>query len=105
MKFRVTIEPDEDGVFVAECPALPGCISQGKTRDEAMVNIRDAIQGYLESLKKHGEPIPAPITEAVVEGLPVCSGADAAKAFGKIGYTFDHQTGSHIILRHSSGRR
>jgi len=67
VKFRVTIEPDEDGVFVAECPALPGCISQGKTRDEAMVNVRDAIQGYLESLKNHGEPIPAPITEAVVE--------------------------------------
>ena len=67
VKFRVTIEYDEDGVFVAECPALPGCISQGKTRDEAMANIRDAIQGYVESLKKHNEPIPAPITEAVVE--------------------------------------
>jgi len=67
VKFRVTIEPDEDGVFVAQCPSLPGCISQGKTRDEAMTNMRDAIQGYLESLKKHGEPIPGPITEAVVE--------------------------------------
>jgi predicted RNase H-like HicB family nuclease len=67
VKFRVTIEPDEDGVFVAQCPSLPGCISQGKTRDEAMINIRDAIQGYLESLKKHGEPILGPITEAVVE--------------------------------------
>ncbi len=67
MKFRITVEPDEGGVFVAECPALPGCISQGKTRDEAMANIRDAIQGYLESLKKHGEPIPGAITEAVVE--------------------------------------
>jgi predicted RNase H-like HicB family nuclease len=67
MKFRVTIEPDEDGVFVAECPALPGCISQGKTRDEAMANIQDAIQGYLASLKKHGEPIPAGITEAIVD--------------------------------------
>jgi antitoxin HicB len=67
VKFRVTIETDEDGVFVAECPALPGCVSQGKTRDEAMTNIRDAIQGYLESLKKHGEPIPGAITEAVVE--------------------------------------
>jgi predicted RNase H-like HicB family nuclease len=53
------IESDEDGVFVAECPALPGCISQGKTRDEALANIRDAIHGYVESLKKHGEPIPA----------------------------------------------
>jgi antitoxin HicB len=67
MRFRVIIEPDEDGVFIAECPALPGCVSQGKTRDEAMANIRDAIEGYLASLKKHGEPIPPPITEAIVE--------------------------------------
>ena len=67
MKFRVTISPDEDGVFVAECPALPGCVSQGKSRDEAMANIREAIQGYLDSLKKHGDPIPGPITEAIVE--------------------------------------
>jgi len=58
VKFRVTIESDEDGVFVAECPALRGCISQGKTRDEAMANIRDAIHGYVESLKKHGDRIP-----------------------------------------------
>jgi antitoxin HicB len=67
MKFRVTISPDEDGVFVAECPALPGCVSQGKSRDEATANIREAIQGYLDSLKKHGDPIPGPITEAIVE--------------------------------------
>ena len=55
MKFRVIIAPDEDGVFVAECPALSGCVSQGKTREEAMANIRDAIQGYLQSLEKHSE--------------------------------------------------
>jgi predicted RNase H-like HicB family nuclease len=67
VKFRVTIEPEEDGVFIAECPTLPGCISQGKTRDEAIVNIREPIQGYIESLKKHGEPIPALIIEGVVE--------------------------------------
>jgi antitoxin HicB len=42
MKFRILIEPDEDGVFVAECPTLPGCVSQGKTRDEAVANIRRA---------------------------------------------------------------
>jgi len=67
MKFRVIFEQDEDGVFVAHCPALPGCVSQGKTRDEAQANIKEAITGYLESLKKHGEPIPPPITEEIVE--------------------------------------
>ncbi len=67
VKYRVVIEPDEDGVFVAECPSLPGCISQGSTRDEALRNIKDAIQGYLASLKKHGEAVPPPITEEMVE--------------------------------------
>ncbi|MFB3892987.1 MAG: type II toxin-antitoxin system HicB family antitoxin [Phycisphaerae bacterium] len=67
MKLRVIIEQDEDGVFVATCPTLPGCISQGQTRDEAKANIVEAISGYLESLRKHGEPIPPPITEEVVE--------------------------------------
>ncbi|CAN5374684.1 hypothetical protein BH09PLA1_BH09PLA1_15270 [soil metagenome] len=67
MKYRVVIEQDEDGVFVVECPSLPGCISQGKTRDEAVANIRDAISGYLASLKKHGEPVPPPITEELIE--------------------------------------
>ncbi len=63
MKFRVIIEQDEDGVFVAQRPSLPGCISQGKTRTEAQTNIKEAIEGYLESLAKHGEPIPPPISE------------------------------------------
>ena len=67
MKYRIIIEQDEDGVFVAECPALPGCVSQGKTREEAVENINDAIRGYLESLKKHNEPIPPPIEEEIVE--------------------------------------
>ena len=67
MKFRVLIEQDEDGVFVAECPSLPGCISQGSTRNEALENINDAIKGYLESLKKHNEPIPPSIYEETVE--------------------------------------
>ncbi len=58
MRFRILIEQDEDSVFVAECPTLPGCVSQGKTRQEALQNIRDAVQGYLASLKKHNDPIP-----------------------------------------------
>jgi len=70
MKYRIVIEPDEDGVFVVECPALPGCISQGKTRQEAIVNIKDAIRGYLASLEKHGEPIPPPISEEIIEVTP-----------------------------------
>jgi antitoxin HicB len=67
MKFRIIIEPDEDSIFVAHCPTLPSCISQGATRAEAQANIKEAITGYLESLKKHGEPIPPAITEEIVE--------------------------------------
>jgi predicted RNase H-like HicB family nuclease len=67
MRYRVVIEQDEDGVFVAEVPALPGCISQGRSRSEAVENIREAIAAYLESLRAHDEPVPPPITEEVVE--------------------------------------
>lgn len=67
MRYRVLIEQDEDGVFVAECPALPGCVSQSATRQEALINIKDAIAGYIESLLKHDEPIPPSIQEEMVE--------------------------------------
>lgn len=66
MKYRVLIQQDEDDVFVAKCPSLPGCISQGKTREEALANITDAASGYLQSLKKHNEPLPH-IEEELVE--------------------------------------
>ncbi len=67
MKFRVMVEQDEDGVFVASVPSLPGCHSQGKTRAEAMANIREAMAVYVESLRSHGDPIPPGIAEEVVE--------------------------------------
>ncbi len=70
MKFRVMIEQDEDGMFVAEVPSLPGCVSQGKNREEAVRNIHEAITAYLESLKAHGDPIPPSIDEEVVD-VPV----------------------------------
>lgn len=66
MKFRVVIEQDEDGKFVASCPTLPGCVSDGNSRDEARRNIEEAIKGYLESLKKNGDPIPPPIYEEII---------------------------------------
>ena len=67
MKYRVILEQDEGGMFVAEAPALPGCISQGATRAKALINIQEAIEAYLESLKAHGDPIPPPINEEVIE--------------------------------------
>jgi len=67
MRYRVMIEPDEDGIYVAEVPALPGCISQGKTRAEAIDNVKEAIAAYLESLDEHRDPVPPSISEEVVE--------------------------------------
>lgn len=67
MKYRVYFEQDEDGVFVATCPSLPGCISQGRTRTEAAANIREAIEGYILSLRKHGDPVPPSIQEEIIE--------------------------------------
>ena len=67
MRYRILISEDEDGVFVAECSSLPGCISQGTTRELALQNMHDAVTGYLESLKKHGDPIPPSINEQIIE--------------------------------------
>ena len=57
MKLDVTIDRDEDGVWVAECPAIPGCISQGITRDEAVTNIQEAIALCLEVRAEKGLPL------------------------------------------------
>jgi len=63
---QVIIYPGEDGYFVAECPSLPGCISQGATREEAILNIREAIQLYIEVLEERNRPIPADKFEAIL---------------------------------------
>jgi len=55
---QVIIYPGEDGYWVAECPSLPGCISQGKTKQEAVANIKEAIEGYVLSLEEDGLPVP-----------------------------------------------
>ena len=55
---QVIIYSGEDGYWVAECPSLPGCISQGKTREEAIANIREAIQGYIAALEEDHLPVP-----------------------------------------------
>lgn len=58
LQFAVTLESDEDGFYVSSCPTLQGCHSQGRTRDEALGNIAQAIRGYLASMQKHGETLP-----------------------------------------------
>jgi predicted RNase H-like HicB family nuclease len=67
VKFRVLIDQDEDGVFVAQVPSLPGCITQGSTRQEAVANAEEAIAAYVESLNERGEPIPPAINEEMVD--------------------------------------
>ena len=55
---QAVIYPGEDGYWVAECPSLPGCISQGKTKEEATRNIKEAIEGYIAALQNDGLPVP-----------------------------------------------
>ena len=59
-KYLVTLTQGEDGYVIAECPSLPGCVSQGKTREEALQNIREAIEGILAVRKAQDLPIPSP---------------------------------------------
>ncbi len=55
---QAVIYPGDDGFWVAECPSLPGCVSQGETREQAITNIREAIEGYILALKDDGLPVP-----------------------------------------------
>ena len=57
MKFNITIDRDEDGVWVVECPAIPGCVSQGETREQALENIKQAISLCLEVRAEKGLPL------------------------------------------------
>jgi predicted RNase H-like HicB family nuclease len=63
MKFIVTIDRDEDGSFIIECPSIPGCVSQGKTEVEALQNIEDAIKQCLEVRAERGMPLTIPTRE------------------------------------------
>jgi len=63
---QVLIYPGEDGYWVAECPSLPGCISQGKTKEEAIINIKEAIQAYIAALEEDCLPVPAERFEAIM---------------------------------------
>jgi len=63
---QVLIYPGEDGFWVAECPSLPGCISQGTSREDAIQNVREAIQAYVEALEEDGLSVPEDSLEALL---------------------------------------
>ena len=67
MKLIVTLERDETGMIVAECPAIPGCISQGKTEEEAIANIREAVEACIEARAASGMPITVATREIEVK--------------------------------------
>lgn len=66
MRYLVTIEQDEAGYYVVECPALPGCLSQGRSREEALANIREAILVSLETRRAQGLPLDLEVVEVEV---------------------------------------
>jgi predicted RNase H-like HicB family nuclease len=76
-KFTVIVERDEDGVFVASCPALQGCYTQGKTYKEAMKNIKEAIELHVDARKQLGEPIPF---EQAIEEVEIVAKVTPSKA-------------------------
>ncbi|MEE9293633.1 MAG: type II toxin-antitoxin system HicB family antitoxin [Phycisphaerae bacterium] len=67
MKFIVNLDRDETGMIVAECPAIPGCVSQGKTEAEALANIREAIEVCLEARAANGMPLTVATREVEVK--------------------------------------
>ena len=66
---QVVLHPGEDGLWVAEVPSLPGCISQGETKDEALRSIREAIDVYVESLEEDGLPVPEETYDTIIVAL------------------------------------
>jgi predicted RNase H-like HicB family nuclease len=66
---QVLIYPGGDDYWVAECPSLPGCISQGKTKQEAFINIKEAIEGYILSLEEDGLAVPEEHFEALMAAI------------------------------------
>src|SRR5947209_847393 len=104
MKLLVTVDRDEDGVFVVECPSIPGCVSQGRTEEEALSNIQDAIRGCLAVRAEQGMP-PTVKPTRLKWSLDECpppgpkrQGGSSNLRIKSLGWHVARQTGSHIIL-------
>ena len=106
MMFHITLEQAEDGWIVAECPTLPGCVSQGKDKNEAMDNIKEAITAWLWAEDQKAVTMLKPSSDKrrswwqcdTMGKLSNISGKEAAKAFQKAGWQQAGQVGSHLVL-------
>lgn len=110
LKYTIILEKEDDG-FVVTAPALPGCITQGETREEALANAREAIEAYLEDSREPVNLFRARVvvstsryrsgrSEAVVAKLPAdVSGRRVRAALEKVAFICRRQRGSHIVLR------
>ena len=108
-KYTVVIEKDEDGWYISEVVGLPGCHTQGKTIDQLMERTKEAIRAYLKSSEEpeiSGKFIGIQQLEVqFLAKLPKLTGKELAKAAIKLGFVFDHQTGSHMVFKHPDGRK
>jgi predicted RNase H-like HicB family nuclease/predicted RNA binding protein YcfA (HicA-like mRNA interferase family) len=102
MKFHVTIDRDEDGAWVVECPAIPGCVSQGKTKEQAIKNIEETIALCLEVRAGRGAAADgrnAPSGSGrLMPALPIISGREAVRTFEKLGCQVARRRCSRIIM-------
>ena len=96
---QAVIYPGDDGFWVAECPSLPGCVSQGETREQAITNIREAIEGAEGRWVACARGAFRHDAGRGMSKLPQVSGADVVRALAKVGFTLRRQHGSHMILR------
>ncbi len=101
MKFKLIIEQDENGIFVAECPLISGCISQGKTKDEALKNINNAIKGFMLCYKTYTKVFP-PQEDKDLKKLPDLSSEKLIDILKRIGYEIETKAGDHTFLRERS---
>ena len=100
MKLPVTLYVDDDGWFVVSCPTIPGCASQGRTEEEALANIREAIQLCLEVRKEEGLPLTIETREVEVPAVayPRVAGAETIRALARAGSRVARIRGSHHFL-------
>ena len=70
-RFQIYLEPLQEGGFLATVPALPGCVTWGDNKEQTLTRIAEAIEGYIASLRKHGEEVPSGIEQATIESIEI----------------------------------